>query len=257
MLAHQPQTNANVFLEALSAPDLELLRTHLAAFELRPGDCLHHFGDTVENVVFPRSGLVVRTLPLGEDAGAFMSFVGRDGVVGGFAAVGGAPANCDAHVLVSGHASRMPASSFRHLLDQSPGIRRLAARLDSAMLVDAQQTALCNAVHPVEDRICRLLLEFQDRIDLTRVTLTQAALAQMLGVRRTTVTLLVGRLEAAGIIVCGRGAIEIISRRELERHSCECYGQVKNYARRLFPRAAEGIVATATGSGERLGRITG
>jgi hypothetical protein len=128
----------------------------------------------------------------------------------------------------------MTALSFRYLLEQNPSLRRLAARFDSAMLAQAQQTALCNAVHPVEARMARWLLEVQDRTGGNRIPLTQSALAQMLGVRRTTVTLIAGQLEAAAVIDGRRGYVHIISREELERHSCECYSQVHGYVAGLF-----------------------
>ena len=97
----------------------------------------------------------------------------------------------------------------------------------------AQQTALCNAVHPVESRVCRWLLEVQDRCG-SKIPLTQSTIAQMLGVRRTTVTLIAGRLEGAGIIDGRRGYLDIINREELERHSCECYRQVRSYVTGLL-----------------------
>ena len=87
---------------------------------------------------------------------------------------------------------------------------------------------LCNAAHPVEARIARWLLEVQDRIGGFDVPLTQSTLAQMLGVQRTTVNLAVGRLEAAGVINCRRGYMQIVRREQLEPHACECYRNVKS-----------------------------
>jgi CRP-like cAMP-binding protein len=166
---------------------------------------------------------------LADNARAGALLVGRDGIIGGFAAAASAPAICNAEVHIAGTASRMSAAAFRYLLDQSPAIRRIAARFNAAMLAQAQQTALCNAVHPVDARLCRCLLEVQDRVDDGRVPLTQATLAQLLGVRRTTVTLMAGRLEVAGVVSCRRGAVQIVDRDELQRRSCECYAHLKNY----------------------------
>jgi CRP-like cAMP-binding protein len=224
----------NRFLSALSGPDLALVRSHLTRFDLCLGDCLHSVGDEIEHVIFPHSGLVAMILPSKEGGSAAIILVGRDGIVGGFGAAASAVAVCEARVLIAGEASRMSAASFRNLLDQSPSIRRHAARFDNAMLAQAQQTALCNAVHPVEARICRWLLEIQDRTCSSRIPLTQGALAQMLGVRRTTITLIAGRLEAAGVIHGHRGYLHIISREELERHSCECYGRIRSHIAGLF-----------------------
>jgi CRP-like cAMP-binding protein len=188
---------------------------------MRVGDVLHHPGGPVENVVFPHSGVVAMSVRLANNARAGALLVGRDSIVGGFAAAALAPAICDAEVHIAGTASRMSAAAFRYLLDQSPSIRRTAARFDAAMLAQAQQTALCNAVHPVDARLCRWLLEVQDRVGDSRVPLTQATLAQLLGVRRTTVTLMAGRLEAAGVVTCRRGAVQIVDGNELQRRSCE------------------------------------
>jgi len=166
-----------------------------------------------------------------------VALVGNDGIIGGFAAAACAPAACDAEVQVPGTAARLPASAFRYALEQNPPLRSLAARFDSAMLAHAQQTALCNAAHTVESRICRYLLEVQDRCAGNKIPFTQGTLGQLLSVRRTTVTLVAGRLEAAGVLRCRRGYLEIIDRQELERHACECYEHLKLYMANLFAPA--------------------
>lgn len=231
----------NAFLAGLAPPEFALLRPHLALFDMNATACLHSFGDKIEDVIFPRSGLVALSIPLRDGASAGITLVGRNGIVGGYAVAASAPATCDADVCVGGQALRMPATAFRYVLDQSPAIRRLAAQFDTAMLAQAQQTALCNAAHPVEARICRLLLEVQDHGGIGKIPLTQAALARMLGVRRTTVTLVAGRLEAAGVLSCRRGYMQIVSRDELERRSCECYAHLKQSRLRLFSAATDGV----------------
>ena len=236
----------NAFLAALAASEFALLRNHLMPLQLRVSEGLHYAGDAIDDVIFPHSGLVAMSVPLPGDAGAGVILVGRDNIVGGFAAAAAVPAGCNAEVLIAGEASRMSASAFRYILDHSPVIRRLAARFDAALLAQAQQTALCNAAHPVEARICRWLLDIQDRCSSNKVPLTQAALAQMLAVRRTTVTLIAGQLETAGAIACHRGAMQITRREVLEEHSCECYAHLKGYQQRLFAPASH---ALSTGDG--------
>jgi CRP-like cAMP-binding protein len=225
---------SNAFLSELSPAEAATLRSHLVPCELRVGDRLHFQGGHVDDVIFPHSGVVAMTMPAGGETGAAVVLIGRDGIVGGFAAAAAAPASCDAIVCIGGQASRMSATAYRSMLDQEFPIRRWAARFDSAMTAQAQQTALCHAAHPVEARICRWLLEIQDRSGSSAVTLTQNTLAQMLGVRRTTVTLVAGHLEAAGVVKCHRGYVEIINQAELERRGCECYSHVRNYLDRLF-----------------------
>jgi CRP-like cAMP-binding protein len=242
-MAAQPRAR-NAFTSALSGPELTHVWSHLTAFDLRFDDCLHRVGNPIEHVIFPHSGLVALTISSREGTGAAVILVGPDGIIGGLEAAASACATCDARVHIPGEASRMSAAAFRYLLDQNPSIRRLAARFDTAMMAQAQQTALCNAAHPVEARICRWLLEVQDRSGSSKVPLTQSMLAQMLGVRRTTVTLIAGRLEAAGVLDGRRGYVQIVSREELERHSCECYDQVRSYTVGLFaPSRSESMAA--------------
>jgi CRP-like cAMP-binding protein len=232
-------SDKNAFLSELSAVEFGALRSHLAPLELRVGQCLHYLGDPVEEVVFPNSGLVAITMPLRDNPGAAAALVGRDGVVGAFPALATAPAASDAVVLIGGQASRLSAAAFRYVLDQSPSIRRRVARYAYAMIVQSQQTALCHAAHPVESRICRWLLAIQGRCAGDRVPLTQSTLAQMLGVRRTTVTLVAGRLEAAGVLKCHRGYMQIVNQDELERRSCECHALFNGYVDQLLASAGE------------------
>jgi CRP-like cAMP-binding protein len=234
----------NSFLSGLSVSEFALLGSHLTSFDLRVGDRLQEDGSRIEHVIFPHSGLVAMTISLRDGTGAGVILVGRDSMVGGFAAAACAPALGDAEVHIAGQASRISVSAFRNVLDQSPAIRRVAARFDSAMMAQSQQTALCNAAHSVEARICRLLLEIHDRGDGNRVPLTQNTLAQTLGVRRTTVTLAAGRLEAADALSCRRGYVQISNREELERRSCECYAHAKGYVTRLFAGTSEDSSAT-------------
>jgi CRP-like cAMP-binding protein len=255
MLAESGEKNA--FLAALSATEFALLRPHLASVDMRVAECLHCLGDAIENVVFPRSGLVTLSIPLRDGAGAGITLVGRDGIVGGYAASALAPATCDAEVCVGGQALRMSATAFRNILDQSASVRRLAAQFDTALLAQAQQTALCNAAHPVEARICRLLLEVQDHSGLSKIPLTQAMLARMLSVRRTTVTLVAGRLEAAGMLNCRRGHMQIVNRDELERRACECYSHLKQSKARLFVTSTDSISLIGPASREAANRKAG
>ena len=187
-MSAQP-TDRNAFLAELTAADYELFRPHLTNFVLNVGDRLQDLGAVVEQVVFPHGGLVAMTMPLRNGSGGGAILVGRDGFVGGFGAAAAAPALCDAEVYIGGRAARMSASAFRYVLDQSPVVRRLAARHNAALMVEAHQTALCNAAHPVEARIARWLLEVLDRSGGFDVPLTQSTLAHMLGVQRTTVNL--------------------------------------------------------------------
>lgn len=253
MLAQAHERNA--FLSELSAAEFAMLRTHLVPLELRVGDRLEHLGTVVEDVIFPHAGLVAMTVPLRENPGAAAALIGRDGLVGAIAAAASAPATCNAEVHIGGPASRLSAAAFRYVLDQSPTIRRRLARYTSVLLAQLQQTALCHANHPVEARICRWLLDVHQRCGDSKVPLTQSTLAQMLGVRRTTVTLVAGRLEAAGVLYCRRGYMQIVNQDDLERHSCECFAHLRSYTAKILAAAPRGGIAeSAAMPRERDGR---
>jgi CRP-like cAMP-binding protein len=226
-------SDQNKFLSDLSANELAVLRPHLVDFDITAGDCLHHIGDPIERVVFPHSGVICMTLPLRDTAGAVVALVGNEGVVGGLLATASMPSSCNAEVHIGGRASLISVAAFRNALDRHPGIGRLAARYDAAMMTQVQQNAVCNAAHKVEGRISRRLLELYDRSGDDKIPLKQDTLAQMLAIRRTTVTLVVGNLENDGVLVRGRGYMQIVSRDELQRHSCDCYRRVKGYVERL------------------------
>src|SRR5579872_5135 len=127
-----PPTERSAFLARLSASELALLRPHLSAFEMRIEDCLFHIGDQIDEVVFPRSGLVVLSIPAHDGGGAGI-MIGREGMIGGYAAAAAAPATSDAEICIGGQALRMSLTGFRHVLDQCPSIRRLAAQFDVAI----------------------------------------------------------------------------------------------------------------------------
>jgi CRP-like cAMP-binding protein len=251
------QTDRNAFLAELSPAEYELFRPHLTSFTLKLGERLQDLGDAVEQVVFPHDGLVAMTMPLRNGGGGGAILVGREGFVGGFGAAAMAPALCDADVYIGGRAARMSASAFRYVLDHSPVVSRLAVRHSAALMVQAHQTALCNAAHPVEARIARALLDVLDRGGGVDVPLTQSTLAHMLGVQRTTVNLAAGRLEAEGVINCRRGYMQIVRREQLERHACECYRHVKAYMSRLFALPVAGALPTVPAKASAAGSPTG
>jgi CRP-like cAMP-binding protein len=231
---------SNAFLSGLSREDFSLLRNHLSQKELRAGVSLHGYGESIDDVFFPHSGVVTMTLPIQEGRGIGVALVGSEGMVGGLAAAAMAPASSDSEVLLAGEATRLSASAFRYALDRSPTLRHRAAQFDNALIAETQRTALCNAAHSVEARICRCLLELQDRVGGDRISLTQDTLARLLGVRRTTVTLVAGRLEAAGALSCRRGFMQIVDRTTIEAHCCECYAHARDYAARLHSDQGDG-----------------
>jgi CRP-like cAMP-binding protein len=163
--------------------------------------------------------------------------IGYEGAVGSFAGLGSRRAHTRAVVQVSGSASCIGASRFRKVAQDSEAVCRLIVRYGEMLLIQVQQTAACNALHPVEARLSRWLLQARDRLESNNIRLTHEFLSQMLGVRRTTVTVVANMLQQAGLIRYHRGHIEIVDQRGLEARACECYEAIRRHIQEVTPAA--------------------
>jgi CRP-like cAMP-binding protein len=161
--------------------------------------------------------------------------VGSEGVVGAMSGFGASRGFTRAVVQAPLVASRISSLQFQAAVQKSETLRNLMASYSEALLAQVQQTAACNALHAMESRLARWLLQTRDRIDTDVLPLTQDFLSQMLGVRRTTVTLVARQLEQAGLIQNRRGRIVIIDREGLEDVACECYAIIRDQMNGALP----------------------
>lgn len=225
-----PEARTNAFLSALPRKVYrDVVHPHLSPLELRAGQYLHHTGQSLGRVVFPHAGVVALTsteawhFATGIDAGGVVAtLLGREAIIGAVEAAAAVPATCNAEVLVAGTASDMSAATFRHLLNRNGSIRLLVAQFVSALMAHLEGMAYCHAKHNVDARLCRLLCEICNRSGQSKVLLAQDSLARMLGVRRTTINLVIRDLIAAGLLKSGRGSLEIVDQDELSRRRCSC-----------------------------------
>ena len=157
-----------------------------------------------------------------------VSTVGREGAVGLHRGLGGRRSFTRATVQIPGRFSMIAAHAFERISLSSPSLREMIARYTEMLWAEAQQIAACNAVHDASSRLCRWLLQCADHIDSLHIPLTQEFLAQMLGVRRTTVTLLAQELQKRGAVKYSRGRVTILSRDMLEKCACECYEVIQH-----------------------------
>jgi CRP-like cAMP-binding protein len=162
------------------------------------------------------------------------SSTGREGAVGVQCGFGPRLSFTRATVQIPGKFSAISAVRFEHAVSRSPALRDLILRYIEMLWAEAQQNTACNAIHDGSSRLCRWLLQCADRTGSDQLLLTQEFLAEMLGVRRTTVTLLAQELQKQGILRYSRGRITILDRAALEARACECYGAVKHD--NLLPR---------------------
>jgi len=147
--------------------------------------------------------------------------IGRGGVIGASAALGARWTFGRAVVQLAGSAAWLSAAQFHAAANECRAIRDLIVRYNDLLLAQVQQSVACNALHALEARLCRWLLQTHDCVDGDAIPLTQEFLGQMLGVRRTTVTIAARLLQSAGLIRYRRGLIHIVDRAALEEIACE------------------------------------
>jgi CRP-like cAMP-binding protein len=230
-----PQSPQNRLLAALDAPDLALVESKLVPVVLEKGALLYDPGDLIDTIYFPED-CVISLMTLMESGAAIESAaIGREGALGLMAAVSPRQSLSRAIVQAPGRARRITAPQLHRAWEQSAQIRDLIDRHNEALFAHAIQSVACNALHSVEARFCRWLLSCHDRIDSSTVGLTQEFLADMLGVQRTTVTVVARALQAAGLIRYRRGVVDIVDRAGLEAIACECYRSVRRNYQRLLP----------------------
>jgi CRP-like cAMP-binding protein len=225
----------NRLLASLPPADFALLDSHLKEVALSARELLHETHDEIEQVYFPHSGMV-SLLAVTDDGDAIeTAAVGQDGAVGAAAGFGMRRVFSRAIVQVPGTASRISIAQFQKAMRQSERILEMVVRHMEALLVQAQQTAACSALHGVEARLARWLLQAQDRTGSDTIPLIQESLAQVLGVRRTTINLVVRTLHEAGLIQYRRGRIEIVDRNGLKNECCACYHLMRRQLDHLLP----------------------
>lgn len=227
----------NRVLASLSPHDLALIEPHLKDVTMTQGILLQEQGDQVSYIYFPHSGMISLLAVMQSGNSVETATVGREGVVGAMSGFGLRHAFTRAVVQVGGEASRIGIAKFQEAAKKSASLRETIARFNEGLLAQVQQTAACNALHELEERMCRWLLQTQDRAGGSVITLTHEFLSQMLAVRRTTVTLVARGLQDAGIIKYRRGKIEILDRKKLEKRACECYGVVSREIEKHLPGA--------------------
>ncbi|AWL97272.1 MULTISPECIES: Crp/Fnr family transcriptional regulator [Bradyrhizobium] len=217
-----PSGIGNRLLAALPVADFGLLASELEMVALDRDAVISRAGDQTEHVLFPHSGAISVMIDMANGQTVASVAIGREGAVGTLSVLGPSPAAVTAVVRAAGTASRIPVSRFHAAFSRSPAIRHAVQLHFKAMLIQLQIGGACNALHPVQARMARWLLHLHDRVDHDVLPLTQETLSQILGVRRTTVTLLMRNLRASGAIRSERrGEIEIDPSR-LAAAACEC-----------------------------------
>lgn len=213
----------NKLLASLPRTDFDRLLPHLTVVTLEQGLVLTEAGDEVDQVYFPHYGMLSLLAVLRDGKAIETATVGREGVVGAMAGLGLYKSLVRVVVQMPIACSKIAATHFRAVAATSDPVRNFCIRYNEVLLSQARVTAACNALHLIEARFCRWLLQSADRAASDTVPLTQEFLAEMLGVRRTSVTEVASKVQGMGAITYSRGVIKILDRAALLRMSCECY----------------------------------
>ena len=217
----------NGLLSALSPNDLSLLVPHLREVILLPRDLLHRPGEKIEQVYFLQSGIVSLMAVLKGGTHVETASIGREGAVGTIEGFGALHAFTSARVQVSGSALRMPGPIFRRMVDDSASLKESINHYHMSVMAHVQQVTACNALHDLTSRLARILLLAADR-GADDIQLSQESLAEMLGVRRSSVTAAAAILRGAGAIEYRRAVIKILDREKLRNMVCECYSTIRH-----------------------------
>lgn len=234
--AGAPPYDSNRLLAALRSDSLAELSAHLVLVDLPADAVLFDVGDDVQHTYLPcgptQASLLVVTSD-GQEIEA--ASIGREGAIGGVVSAGFKPAYGRAEVRVPGHAFCIQTSRLEEVKRRHVAVADLFDRAADVFIAQMMQVTACNALHPIEQRVCRWLLFAHDRSGDHPIRLTQETLAQMLGVQRTTISAVARILQDSGAIHIGRGKVEILDRPALEKRACECHATVEAHFRRVLP----------------------
>lgn len=227
----------NRLLSALSRDVQIRLLPRMEKISLSLKQILYDAGQSIGHVYFPLSGVVSLVITLKSGETVEVATTGNEGLVGTPLLLGGERSGLKAVCQVTGQALKMRADAFRRSIEEHPDLQILVCRYAQALFDQIARTTACNHVHSVQARMCRWLLMTHDRVGADEFHLTQEFLAQMLGVRRPSVTVAAGLLQKAGLIRYQRGRIRITNRFGLESGACECYETVRQEFDRLVMAA--------------------
>jgi CRP-like cAMP-binding protein len=213
----------NHFLGELGRDAFEAVEPYLLKASFCAGQVLVEAGEPVDMVYFPSSAVLSTVTILRDGRSVEGMTIGREGVAGAIGALGGAPEHAQIVCQIPGHGHKMLASVFRKEVSERPSLQQAVLRFIQRDMAQLQQMAACNASHTVNQRLARWLLLYHDRVGGPTIAATQGHLSAMLGVQRTTVTLIARQFKMAGMIRYARGNIEIVSRSGLLNLSCDCY----------------------------------
>ncbi|MBB4039463.1 CRP-like cAMP-binding protein [Microvirga flocculans] len=227
----------NRLLGALEPNDFLWLEPYLEIVDLPRGRVIYEIGEPIHYTYFPHDAIISLITVLQSGGAVEVAIFGREAAVGFVSALVTRQSFGRYITQAPGTASRLPVERLNDAFANRANMRHILFRFTEAFLAQTLQTVACNAVHTVEARFCRVILSTRDRIDKDEIPLTHEALADMLGVQRSTVSSVTSALQRAGLIHQGRGTIRITDRDGIEEMACECYQTIRQSFEKLLPGA--------------------
>lgn len=231
----------NQLLAALPVEEYQRLAPHLELVPLSQLQILYDMGEVIEYVYFPNQALVSIVSLLEDGSTTEVGIIGKDGMIGLPVCWGGDSTNIQAIVQVPGDGMRMKAQVLKTEFSRGGELQRMLLLYTQALFSQVAQSVACNRHHKIEQRLARWLLTVQEQVQSEELLLTQEFIAQMLGTRRSGVTVAAMSLQQAGSISYSRGKIAIVDREKLKSSACECYGIVKREFTRLLSKSSDRI----------------
>ena len=215
----------------LATPDneYELMRPDLTYIDLPDHLSLHEPTQNIEFVYFPNRGMVSQVVVTKDGRTVEVGVVGKEGYVGAGLAAGLTRSSVREIIQVAGDGFRMMGSAMQRILRSAPQLQVILNRQLGLQGMQVAQTAACNRLHDIQQRLSRWLLMTQDRVDSAALPITHDFIATMMGTDRSTVSVAASVLQKKGIIEYVRGAVKIVNRRKLEQSSCECYEAIRRF----------------------------
>lgn len=218
---------SNRLLGRLPADEFARLRPHLSQVVLAAGEAIYDSGRPADWIYFPTTAVISFVHTSASGATAQVGLVGSEGVLGLAVLLGAASLPDGAIVQIAGEALRAKGEVVAQEFWRGGTFQHLLLRYLQSLMAQISQTAACNQMHSVEQRLCRWLLLCLDRVDSPELTMTQEFIANMLGDRRESVTLAAGNLQSLGLIQYARGRLIVRDRAGLEARACGCYQLVR------------------------------
>jgi CRP-like cAMP-binding protein len=219
----------NKVLLAMPDDEYKLMRPDLTYVDLPHHLSLHEPTQNIKFVYFPNRGMVSQVVVTKDGRTVEVGVVGKEGYVGAGLAAGLSRSSVREIIQIAGDGFRIMGNALGRILRSAPQLQVMLNRHTGLQGMQVAQTAACNRLHDIEQRLSRWLLMTQDRVDSGLLPITHDFIATMMGTDRSTVSLAAAVLQKKGIIEYLRGAVKIVNRRKLEKSACECYGVIQQF----------------------------